>query len=165
MAIHTSFLFLLLALGVISARPDRGLVAVFYGPGIAGRMARRVLPAAVFCTVTIGWIRLLGERHGLYGTSFGLALFASANIAMFSILVGWAARSLSASLERLDAASRDLALTTERAHRTNVRLVAIIESSDDAIISKTLDGIITSWNAGAQRIFGYSVEEAVGQSM
>jgi PAS domain S-box-containing protein len=44
-------------------------------------------------------------------------------------------------------------------------LTALIESADDAIISKTLEGIITSWNAGAQRIFGYTAEEAIGQSV
>jgi PAS domain S-box-containing protein len=42
-------------------------------------------------------------------------------------------------------------------------LGSIVESSDDAIVSKNLDGIITSWNQGAERIFGYSVAEAVGQ--
>ena len=45
------------------------------------------------------------------------------------------------------------------------QLAAIVDASDDAIIGKTLDGVITSWNPGAHRIFGYSAEEAVGKSI
>ena len=45
------------------------------------------------------------------------------------------------------------------------RLAAIVESSDDAIVSKTLDGIVRTWNSGAQRIFGYTAEEMVGRSI
>jgi PAS domain S-box-containing protein len=44
-------------------------------------------------------------------------------------------------------------------------LSAIIESADDAIISKTMDGIITSWNKGAERIFGYTAQEVIGKSV
>ena len=54
---------------------------------------------------------------------------------------------------------------TERKLADEVKrwLAAIIESSDDAIISKNLNGIITSWNRGAERLFGYRAEEVVGQ--
>ena len=44
-----------------------------------------------------------------------------------------------------------------------MRLAAIVEHSDDAIIGKSLDGMILSWNAGAERIYGYSAAEAIGQ--
>jgi PAS domain S-box-containing protein len=53
----------------------------------------------------------------------------------------------------------------KHADETRFRHAAILESSDDAIISTNLDGVITSWNTGAQRIFGYTEGEAVGQSI
>lgn len=49
---------------------------------------------------------------------------------------------------------------TEQARR---HLAAIVEGSDDGIVGKTLDGIVTSWNAGAERLFGYAAEEMIGQ--
>ena len=53
----------------------------------------------------------------------------------------------------------------KRAEEIRQRFAAIIESSDDAILSKNLDGIIASWNPGAERLFGYKAEEIVGKSV
>ncbi len=67
--------------------------------------------------------------------------------------------ALEAALEQREETEKRLRISEEALYR----LAAIVESSDDAIVSKTLDGIITSWNAAAEQIFGYSAEEAIGK--
>lgn len=51
----------------------------------------------------------------------------------------------------------------KQAEAANARLAAIVESSDDAIVGKTLDGVITSWNSGAERVFGYAEHDVIGK--
>ncbi len=66
--------------------------------------------------------------------------------------------------EANDAISFVLDLTERNEVEARARLAAIVDASDDAIIGKTLDGVILSWNHGAQRIFGYAADEIVGKS-
>jgi PAS domain S-box-containing protein len=67
------------------------------------------------------------------------------------------AQSLQELRSRLDISEQ------RKAEEDQARLAAIVESSEDAIISKSLEGIVTSWNEGARRLFGYSAEEMLGQ--
>src|SRR6201982_2579698 len=78
--------------------------------------------------------------------------------------------SLSISLLKTSPSPLGLAMVEDitdkkRAEEALFRHAAIVESSDDAIISKNLDGVIVSWNGGAQRIYGYTEGEAVGKPM
>jgi PAS domain S-box-containing protein len=67
-----------------------------------------------------------------------------------------------ANLRLADVRSKAIAAIRESEQRLRW-LGSIVECSDDAIVSKNLDGIITSWNAGAERVFGYNAAEAIGQ--
>jgi PAS domain-containing protein len=76
------------------------------------------------------------------------------------------------ALRRLDVLARQAADLIERSRAETalresneqlLQLASIVESSDDSIITKNLDGIIKSWNKSAERLFGYTVEEAVGK--
>jgi PAS domain S-box-containing protein len=76
-----------------------------------------------------------------------------------------AERALRDANDQLEARVQQRTAQLAKAGETNARLASIIESSDDAITSKSLDGVIASWNQGAQRLFGYSSQEALGKPM
>jgi len=57
----------------------------------------------------------------------------------------------------------DITKQNKLADEARFRLAAIVESSDDAVVSKTVEGVIVTWNRGAQQIYGYTEAEAVGK--
>jgi|GEM_PF-276037 len=87
MAIHTAVLLLILAAGLISLTPDRGIMLVLRDAGAAGSMARTILPLALLIPVVVGAVRLWGQAQGYYGTGTGVALQVIANVLVTSALL------------------------------------------------------------------------------
>jgi signal transduction histidine kinase len=99
MGAHTAGCFLALFVGAGCARPDRGLMRLVSSDRAGGVLARRLLPAAVLVPAGLGWLRLAGQRAGLYHAEFGVALGVAANIVVLMAVV----LSTSSLLDRKDA--------------------------------------------------------------
>jgi PAS domain S-box-containing protein len=92
MALPTSIAFLALTAGIATMRiPKEHLLRVMYGTGPASSLARRLIPAAIAVPILFGWLRILGQRRGLYDLEFGAATFVVMMIIAFLILIGSAA--------------------------------------------------------------------------
>ncbi|WP_309888532.1 ATP-binding protein [Archangium sp.] len=145
MAVHTALLFLVLSLGILSVHPERGLMGVILREDMGGSMARRLLPAAILMPLLVGGVRLLGERLGLYGTTFGVSLVVLATLTALLLIIAWNAKALSRAEEVL----RD----SEERFRT---------SFEDAPIGMALvglDGRFLNVNDSLCQLVGYSQKE------
>lgn len=83
-AIHLAVSFLLLHFGILSARPNRGVVRVLVSNSFSGKMARYLIPASFTIPLIFGWAVEYAEHVGLYGQNFNLVLNTSAVIIVFS---------------------------------------------------------------------------------
>jgi diguanylate cyclase (GGDEF)-like protein len=74
MALHTAITFLVLSIGILISRPGHGLAMTILDNGISGTVARRFLPAIIYLPFITGWLRLEGQRLGLYENELGVTL-------------------------------------------------------------------------------------------
>jgi PAS domain S-box-containing protein len=151
-AVLTAATLSLLWSGVLFARSRAGFMAEIFAAGEGGGLARRLLPGAVVITLVVSLLRVSGERAGLYGWEFGVALFAAANSVIFAVLVWHGARWLN----RLGA-ERARAL---RAHaESQERYGRLFEHNLAGTCLARPDGTILECNPAFARIFGFSSPE------
>ncbi len=158
MALHTAAAFFVLGLAILFARPDRGLMRIASSDSAGGIITRRLVPAMIITPTVLGWLRLQGERVGLFETEFGLSLFALSNIAILTILIVWNA----GLLHRADNERQRV----EHALRASQAMFqGFFNFAPDAIIAVNREGRIVRVNARAEAMFGYHREELLGQAI
>jgi PAS domain S-box-containing protein len=154
MTVQSAALFLCLGVATTLAHREYPLTAELVNGYRGATVARVLLPALIALPMLFGWAYLSAERWGWYGYAIGMALLAASMSAVSLAIVWFTAR-------RLNCADRE-----HRADEAVLRhFAALVQSSEDAIVGKTTEGIVTSWNPAAARLFGYDAEEIVGRSI
>ncbi len=148
-AIHTSVTMLVVSVGILIARPDRGLGRLLSDPGPGPLLIRRVLPAIVVLIPAVAFVRLAAERSGLISTEVGLAAMAFVTIGITSLIVLSSARALDA----IDAARRE----------TLARLEDFFALSADMLVSADGEGRFTRVSEASRRIVGWAPAELIGR--
>jgi PAS domain S-box-containing protein len=154
MSIYTAISFISLSLGILFLYNGTFFARIFTSNTTGGILLRRLLPAAVFLPVIIRVFGNAGISFGIFNAVFGETLEVIANIFLFSFLIIWNADTIF----RKDTKLLD-------AQKLNRHLASIVESSTDAIMSRDINGFITSWNKGAENLYGYKAEEIIGKSI
>jgi PAS domain S-box-containing protein len=156
MAVHTAASLFVLAVGIVSARPDRPPVRVFTGAGQAGTLARRLTPALLLVPFVVGLLVTTAHRVADSPLAVGLATTGTA-MAVFA-LAAYAVHGLG----KADLAQRT-ALAALRAQEEQTR--AIIATASDPFVSINTDGVIVEWNDSAETLFGWDRADTLGRAL
>ena len=156
MAVHTAAAFLVLSLGVLLSRGDRGFARLMVSDTVGGIVARRIIPVALGVPLVLGWLHLVGQRAGLYGTELGTALYAASNAVVLLAIF----RGIAAALMRTD---QERKRAEEALRASEQRIRAVMEGARDALVVSTTDGIVLEINRAAEALFGRPRSEVVGR--
>jgi PAS domain S-box-containing protein len=152
MAFNVAAALLLLSTSALFARPDRGLVGLLLGDSPGGVMTRRVLPLALAAPLLLGWLRLQGQRAGLFGLEIGTGLLAL-TLAGFLVALVWT------TALHLDAAHRARRAVEEALHRSLERHSRLLESNLIGVLTATSTGTIQEANHAFLHMLGYGPED------
>ena len=153
-ALYSALTFIVLCLGIAAADP-KGLFAQLINTETSGLVAaKRLLPITVIVFPILGWLQIHGRSTGLFSTATGVALM----VLLSTVVLFVAVLSLTKRLSQLDVQRRT---GIER----EARLAALVEATNDAVLSIDVNGAVTSWNRAAEELYGYTEAEMLGRSV
>jgi PAS domain S-box-containing protein len=140
-ALHTAIGFILLTIGSLCARPERGYMAALTGSAAGSIIARRMLIAALLVPFFLGWFTIEAHRLSWLSIESGLVIKAISNMAVLAVLIWMNANTL---------------------NRTEARAQLILNNSLDAFIAIDENDRIVEWSHQAEVIFGWPRSEVLG---
>ena len=120
MALHTALTFFVVSIGILCARPGRGIMAVASSNTTGGAMMRRLLPAILLLPALLGFFRLAGTRARLFDADLGLWILVVLTMTILTVLVGWNGRLLFRS--DIDRLMSERTLTHQASHDSLTQL-------------------------------------------
>ncbi|MBI4386156.1 MAG: HAMP domain-containing histidine kinase, partial [Elusimicrobia bacterium] len=120
--INSALGFALLALGILCARPSRGLMALTISEDPGGETVRHLLPAMIMVPTTLAWVRIGALQAGIYKSDAGSPIFALASVLIFIVLILWNAQSLHKASEERRRAERE----TQTAAKMKEEFISIV---------------------------------------
>jgi PAS domain S-box-containing protein len=158
LAVHTAVAFLALGCGILTARPDRGLISLLARDTGGAVLAQRLLPAAVVVPLVFGWLRAKGEQAGLVDPTFGAAVLVTSLMTTFVVFIWWTALSVDATdLERRRA--EEALRASEQSFSTMFRSLPI-----GIALSRFSDGAVVDCNDAFTALTGFARDEIVGRT-
>lgn len=158
MSLLAAFGLVLLAVGTLGARPDRGLMGRFSSPSLGGSVLRRLAPAAFWAPLLLGWLRLIGERAGVFAPETGTALITLLMGVAGIALVLW-------NVETLDRTEAERRAFEEALKASETRYRHLVELSPEAIMVDLGGRLIFVNPAGAQLIGARDAGQLMGRSL
>ncbi|MDB9339188.1 ATP-binding protein [Nodularia spumigena] len=152
MALHTGLTFIVLCVGILWARPDKGLMQVVMSDTYGGLIARRLLLAAIAIPLVLGWLILQGQLAGKYGSAFALLLFAIILIIIFTIFIWQSSTVITRLCRQHDEAQKKL-----RAYEEKLR--SFVDANVIGIKFGDVYGGIHEANEAFLQMIGYTRED------
>lgn len=153
-AFQTSTIIAALAIGVIAAVPEHGLVALASRDDPGGTLVRKLVLPIVIIPLLVGWLRLLGQRAGFYDTSFGLSLVLLVTIGMLLSLLTWTAFGVSraAQAARQSQSELDAVLQRELTERKQAELALREREQRYEMVLLGAEAAIWDWDVVHRRV-------------
>jgi PAS domain S-box-containing protein len=162
-ALHTAISLFLISVATFFCPPDRGLAAIISSENLGGVVLRRLIPPAFLVPIVVACVRMEGQRLGLYGTEFGIALLATVNIAVFIFVIYRSGTEISRIEAEREESERTLQTTRDGFLSLNYTFGSVIDACPLPIITFDYEHKIQVWNRAAEQLLGWSFIQVRGR--